>query len=65
MNQGRGLKRLAWFFRGELLRSEPSQLVVDERQKLLDCRRVALFNPRDNLSHVGHLEQHTARLMAV
>ena len=46
--QGRGLQRLAGVFQGHLGSSQFPQLVIDQRQQLLGCRRIARFDLRQD-----------------
>ena len=54
VDQGRGLERLAGLLLGQLLRRQPAQLVVDQRQELLGGVGVALLDRREDAGHVVH-----------
>src|SRR5262249_20791502 len=54
VDQRRRLERLARPLLGQTLRREPTQLVVDERQKLCGGRGIALFDSGENLGHFAH-----------
>lgn len=54
MNQRSRLERLARFLLGHFLSGQLPQLVVDQRQKLLGSRRIALLDGVQDLRNVGH-----------
>ena len=53
MHQRRRLQRLARFFLGHLGGGQLAELLIDEGQELLRCLRFALFDPRQDQSHVA------------
>ena len=54
VDQGRGLECLPRLLLGQLLRGQPAQLVVDQREELLGGRWVALFDRRKDPGYFGH-----------
>jgi hypothetical protein len=54
VNQRRRLQRLARFLTGELGDSKLSQLVIDQRKKLLCSLRLTLLDRLQNLCDSGH-----------
>ena len=54
MHQGRRLQRLARPLPGQLLRGQPAQLIVDQRQQLRGGPRVARLGRRQDAGHVAH-----------
>ena len=54
VHQGRRLQRLPRLFLGQLGSRQFPQLVIHQRQQLLRRRRIAGFDLRQNLRHVGH-----------
>ena len=54
VDQGRRLERLAGLLLGQLLRGQPAQLVVDQRQELLGGLRVALLDGGQDARDFGH-----------
>jgi hypothetical protein len=54
VDQGRCLERLAGLLQGDLPRSQPAKLVVDQRQKLFGGLQVALLDPPEDLSAIVH-----------
>jgi hypothetical protein len=44
VDQSRRLQGLAWLLLGQLLGSQLTQFVVNQRQKLLGCLRIALLD---------------------
>ena len=57
MNQGSRLECLPRFFVGQLLRGQPAQLLVDQRQELARGVRVESLDDvphRGNLAHGAH-----------
>ena len=53
MHQRRGLQRLARLLLGHLGGGQLPQFLVDQRQELLGRLRFALFDPRQDQSHVA------------
>jgi hypothetical protein len=54
MNQRCRLERLPWFFLGQFRGRKSPKLRINKWQKLGSGSRLALFNPRQNMGHVGH-----------
>jgi hypothetical protein len=54
VNQGRRLERLSRFLLRQLLRRQPSQLVVDQRQKLLRGTGLAPFDGFQDMRNIIH-----------
>lgn len=54
MNQGRGLKRLAWLLLCQSLRRQLPQLLIDEREELFCCLLIALVDGLEDLGDIGH-----------
>src|SRR5262249_47320808 len=61
VDQRRRLQRLPRFFLGQLRRRELAELVVDERQKLLRGRGVALLDGGQDTGDVAHKLKHNLR----
>ena len=61
VNQGRRLERLSRFLLRQLLRRQPSQLVVDQRQKLLGGVGLALFDGAQDAGDLPHVVQDNCR----
>ena len=54
MDQGGSLERLTGLLLGHLRSRQPSQLVVNQRQKLLGRLRIALLDGTEDSGDVGH-----------
>ena len=62
MDEGRRLERLPRLLLGQPGRGQFAQLVVDQRQKLLSGRRIALFDLRENAGDIRHVDQDTSQV---
>ncbi len=54
VDQGRGVERLPRRLPGQLVRRQPAQLLVDEREQLLGGLWVALLDRREDPGDFGH-----------
>src|SRR5262249_388722 len=54
VNQGGGLKRLPRLLVHELVRSQPPELVIDDREERVGCFGVALFDGCEDAGDVVH-----------
>src|SRR5262249_25084283 len=54
VNQGRGLKRLAWLLLSEFLGCELAQFVIDQGQQLVGSLRIALLDSRQDARNFVH-----------
>ena len=54
VDQGRGLERLPRLLLGQLLRGQPAELVIDQRQQLLGGLGIALLDRREDPCHFIH-----------
>ena len=56
MDQSGGLQGLSRLLQSRLLRRKLAQLVVDQRQKLISCERVAPLDGTQDLREAVHLQ---------
>ncbi len=61
MDQSGGVKRLAGLLAGHLLGSEPSQLVIDQRQQLAGRVRITLLDGIQDLRDFIHNPRRLSR----
>jgi hypothetical protein len=54
MDQGRGLKCLAWLLPRQLLRGQLTEFLIDQRQELLGSPGISLFDRQEDVSYVVH-----------